>query len=207
MTSQRFDPSPDAIALQVSNVRKSTSEPLAFSFKIGRSRLGADFEPSNHSVICGRGKDNYNHVGNQRFRILTRMFLERYSQSKSAKSAIVSHIVATIRLEGGDFCRYEKGASAWFEVGDHWAREKVSALLRDLLHTKYRSSSKAKIARRRARKQSIKQIELFDQQLVEGIEDSDDCSSISSLCWGSSMDSLGGESALEDGLGFDIDVF
>jgi hypothetical protein len=102
MTSQRFDPSPDAIALQVSNVRKSTSEPLAFSFKIGRSRLGADFEPSNHSVICGRGKDNYNHVGNQRFRILTRMFLERYSQSKSAKSAIVSHIVATIRLEGGE---------------------------------------------------------------------------------------------------------
>jgi hypothetical protein len=67
--------------------------------------------------------------------------------------------------------------------------------------------AKAKIARRRARKQNSKQIELFDQQLVEGIEDSDDCSSISSLCWGSSMDSLGGESALEDGLGFDIDVF
>jgi hypothetical protein len=207
MTSQIFNPSPDATALQVNNLRKSTSEPLVSSTKMGRSRLGADFEPSNHSVICGRGKDSFNHVGNQRFRILTSMFLERYSQNKSAKSAIVSHIVAMIRLEGGDFCRYDKGASAWFEVGDHWAREKVSALLRDLLHTKYRSSSKAKIARRRARKQSIKQIELFDQQLVEGTEDSDDCSSISSLCWGSSMDSLGGESALEDGLGFDIDVF
>jgi hypothetical protein len=58
-----------------------------------------------------------------------------------AKSAIVANIVADIRQEGGSFCKYEKGE--WFEIGDYDARQKVSALLRDLrdlLPTAFRCS-------------------------------------------------------------------
>jgi hypothetical protein len=207
MTSKNlFDYSLDAVTSQASNIQKSTSEPLASGSKMGRSRLGGGFEPSHYSVICGRGKASFNHVGNRRFRILASMFIERYSKTKTAKSAIVSDIVAMTRQAGGSFCRFEEGV--WFEVGDHCARQKVSALFRDLLHTQYRSSTTAKIARRKARRQNKKRKELSDQQLFEGTADHSDDSSMSSACWGSSMGSLGGEQySLEDDLVFDIDVF
>jgi hypothetical protein len=155
-STSHFDHSPNAFVqqisinqghdrsiYQVSVPRPPTSDP-----KTGM-QLGVDFEPSDYSVICGRGKENFNHVGNRRFRILTSMSMERYSRTdnnKATKSAIVSEIVAIVRQAGGNFCKYKRGE--WHEVGDYYAREKVSSLLRDLLHTQYRSSAKAKIARR-----------------------------------------------------------
>jgi hypothetical protein len=138
--------------------------------------------------------------------MLASKFVEDYSQAgrKLAKSAIVANIVAVIRPGGGRFCKHEKGA--WFEVGDYYAREKVSALFRDKLHTRYRSSSKVKIARRRARtKQSETPTQQYSQQLVDDTGYSDD-SSISSYNSGISTDSLGFDYALEIDF-FDIDVF
>jgi hypothetical protein len=139
------------------------------------------------------------------------MFIERYSRAgtKAAKSAIVSEIIAVIRQAGGNFCKYQKGA--WFDVGDHYAREKVSALLRDLLHTQYRSSAKAKLGRRlknvKKQKQKQHQNQQSGQKQVEGTGDSDDSSTTSS-CWGRSKNSLGFEYWLEDSDDFfDIDVF
>jgi hypothetical protein len=135
------------------------------------------------------------------------MFIERYSEadSKGAKSAIVSEIIAVIRQAGGDFCKNKKGA--WFEVGDHCAREKVSALLRDLLHTQYRSSAKAKVGRRQKTGKKGKQHQKPKQVEVEGTEVSDDSSTTSS-CWGTGENSLGFEYWLEDSDDFfDIDVF
>jgi hypothetical protein len=131
------------------------------------SQLGVGFEPTDYSVICGRGKENFNHVGNRRFRILTSMSMERYSRTdnnKATKSAIVSEIVAIVRQAGGNFCQFRKGA--WYEVGDYYAREKVSSLLRDLLHTQYRSSAKAKISRR-PRKTAMGNKERTQQPIVD----------------------------------------
>jgi hypothetical protein len=133
------------------------------------------------------------------------MYVEKYSQadSKAAKSIIVSDIITSIRQVGGNFCKYKKGA--WFEVGEHYAREKVSALLRDLLHTQYRSSNKAKSARRRARCQNKKHgNQESGPQLPDDTGDSDD-SSLSSACWGSGKNSPVLDS-LQD-VFFDIDVF
>jgi hypothetical protein len=72
------------------------------------------------------------------------------------------NIVTMIREAGGQFCKHEKGA--WFEVGDHCAREKVSSLFRDMLHTQYRSSAKVKTTRRRNKTQ----IQQHSKQLVDG---------------------------------------
>jgi hypothetical protein len=202
-TTNLSDDSPDALASQTNNERESESEPSNTSnSKKGRSQLRGDFQPSNYSVICGRmqGKANCNNVGNRRLRVIAGMSIESYSQAgrKAVKSAIVSEIIATIRRAGGNFCEYKRGA--WFEVGDLYAREKVGALLRDLLYTQYRSSAQSKVAIRKARQQS--QSQQFGQKLVYGTGDSNDSSttssSSSSSCWESSNDSLGLEHSLED---------
>jgi hypothetical protein len=192
-----FDHSPDHVSLQANRP--------AFGPKTGRSQLGFDFQPSDLSVICGRGKDSYNHTGNRCFRILASVFVESYSRAdnKSAKSVLVLNIVTMIRQAGGHFCKYEKGA--WFEVGDRSAREKVSAYFRDVLHTQYRSSSKAKTIIRRDRKRNRTQTQLDGQQPVDGTGHLDD-SSMSSSCLGSSTDSLGFDSSQEIAF-FDINVF
>jgi hypothetical protein len=207
---------PDTIASQTSNKRVSVSAPepstCGSSQQAGRSQPGAatkvDFQPSNYSVVCGRrSKRSSNHVGNRHFRFLTGKFIERYSRadSKAAKSAIVSEIITMIRQADGNFCIYKSGV--WIEVGDRYAREKVSALLRDLLHTQYRSSNKAKAARRRARNQNKKEQE--NQQSAHEVRDdagqSDD-SSVSSSDWGSNKDSLVIDHSLEGDF-FDIEVF
>jgi hypothetical protein len=176
-----------------------------------RSQLGVDFQPSHSSVICGRGKQSYTHAGNHRFRMLATMFVKKYSHAnrKKDKSAIVSDIVIMIRKAGGIFCRHEKGV--WFEVGDHAAREKTSTLLRDLLHTQYRSSAKAKIDRRRTRNRNEKETQQCGHQVVDGTtEPSDDCSIASWQCRGSSEDSLDLVNSLEingDDSFFVMDVF
>jgi hypothetical protein len=207
MPSSQFDHGPDLVSLQASNSEEmNASEMSAPTPRTGRSQLGVDFEPSDSSVICGRGKVCSNHTGNHRLRLLASKFVKDYSQAtrKLEKSAIVANIVAVIRQGGGRFCKREKGE--WFEVGDYYAREKVSALFRDKLHDRYLSSSKVKIARRRARaKQTETQAQQCGQQLVDDTGYSDDFS-ISSCSSGSSTDSLGFDYSLEIDF-FDIDVF
>jgi hypothetical protein len=173
--------------------------------KTGRSQLGADFQPSEQSIICGRGRQ-HNSTGNCRFRLLAGAFVERYSRadSKTAKAVLVFDIITLIRQAGGHFCRYEKGT--WFEVGDHCARGKVSAFFRDVLHTQYRSSAKAKTTRRSLLNRKRKQIQLHGQQLFDGTGGYCDDSSVTTSCAGRSKDSLGFDCSLEIDCS-DIDVF
>jgi hypothetical protein len=83
--------------------------------------------------------------------------MDRYSEadSKMDKSLIVSEVVNGIRERSpdGGFIKKDKRTGRWFEVGDHLAREKVGQQFRDALHTQYRSSTKAKSKRKKARKQ------------------------------------------------------
>jgi hypothetical protein len=171
----------------------ASSELSASTSRTERSQLGVDFQPSDSSVICGRGKASYEHPGNCRLRMLVSTFASDYSHAsrKTAKSAIVANIVAEIRQEGGVFCKYEQGA--WFEIAAYNAREKVSALLRDLLPSDYRSSAKAKTTLRRARgnEQRRTQTQHYGQQLVESTRHSDDGSGHSEVSSIHSTDSLG----------------
>jgi hypothetical protein len=202
MTSNQFNRSHNAVPLPLQaskNKTTSASEPFSARPKTGRSQLGGDFQPSEYSVICGKGKASFNHVGNRRFRILTSSFLESYSRaiSKKPRSVILSEIVAMNRQAGGNFCRYEEGS--WFEVGDSCARKKVSNVFRDLMQTQQQCSikvaKKQNLARRRARTLNKKQ----NQQSVQGTGHSDDSSAASSpSCWGSNTDSLVGPYLLDD---------
>jgi hypothetical protein len=211
MASNQFDDGHDPALLQDSSERSSASEPSASASassspsRTWRLQLGIDFQPSEYSVICGRGKASYDHTGNLRLRTLASKFVEKYSLTgcKKHKSTIASHIVAITREKGGRFCKYEQGA--WFEVGDHFAREKVGGMFRDMLYTQYRSSAMAKTARRRIQiKRTKTQTQKSSQQLIDRTEEWDD-SSISSKS-GGSTDSLGFDSS-QDLDFFDIDVF
>jgi hypothetical protein len=206
MPSNQFAHGTDLVPLQTTSEERNASELSASTSRTERSQLGVDFQPSDSSVICGRGKASYDHTGNHRLRLLASKFVEDYSQAsrKLEKSSIVANIVAVIRQGGGRFCKREKGE--WFEVGDFYAREKVSSLFRDKLHSRYQSSSKVKIARRRARaKQTETQAQQNGQQLFDDTGYSDD-SSISSCSSGCSTDSLGFDYSLEIEF-FDIEVF
>jgi hypothetical protein len=215
MASNHFDLRPGAIA-------SSSSKPSAGSRSKKTQPRVAECQLSDYSVICGRGNDSYTHVGNLRFRVLASLYTERYSRAgrRGAKSAIVSEMMKVIRQAGGTFCTYERGA--WIEVKNQRARCKVTTLLRDLLHTQYRSSAKAKRERFwKTVKQKRKQKQI-SQERVEGIGDSNassttssceatgdsDDSSTTSSCWGRTKDSLGFEYWLEEPDNFfDIDVF
>jgi hypothetical protein len=199
MASNQFNRGPDPGLLQDNSERTRTSELSVSSAKTVRSQLGDDFLPSEYSVICGRGKASYGHAGNHRLRMLASMFVEKYSATdcKRHKSTIASDIVAMTRESGGHFCKYEQGA--WFEVGDRFAREKVSAMFRDMLHTQYRSSAKAKTTRLKVQtKRNKTRAQQYSQQLIEATEHRDD-SPLSSLLSGGRMDSLG----FDYSLGFD----
>ena len=117
-----------------------------------RTPLPPDFFPLPYSVIIGRGKLGTHNVGNRRLRILASTFVSKYSQARSKveKTTTVSQIVEIIQeaCPVGAFIKLANGQ--WWEVDDHTAREKVGYVLRDLLDTKYRSSSKSKVARRRS---------------------------------------------------------
>ncbi|KAL3914659.1 MAG: hypothetical protein SGILL_006014 [Bacillariaceae sp.] len=78
--------------------------------------------------------------------------IDAYStaSSKSVKSEIVSDIYAEIVNkcpQGQAFVKWD-GENFW-PVMENQARDKIAGRLRDVLHDKYRSSSKAKVAKRR----------------------------------------------------------
>jgi hypothetical protein len=209
MASNQFHHGPDPARLQADSERTKASGLSVSSIRTLRSQLGIDFQPSEYSVICGRGKASYAHTGNHRLRMLASMFVEKYSETgccKKEKSTIASHIVAITRESGGLFCKYEQGA--WFEVGDNFAHEKVSAMFRDMLHNQYRSSAKAKTARRRvqAKRSKTQTRPQHSEQHIDATGHWDDFSTTSSSWSGSNTDSLGFDYSMELHC-FDIDVF
>ena len=117
--------------------------------------LAVDFEPGQYDVICSRGSLPKKHPGNIWFVSLVEQNCERYIQAegKMAKSIIVSEILDIVRKNspGGGFVKMDDDGR-WCETGDHLAREKIGQCFRDRLHTRYSSSSKAKLEKRRSSK-------------------------------------------------------
>jgi hypothetical protein len=132
--------------------------------------LPIDFSPHPYSVICGRGGVRTDIPGNRYLQSLAGIYTLKYSQqaqNKRAKSAIVSHILEMVRSvcpDGkGAFIRAEK--NRWIELNDLDAREKFLSVMRNGLHSKYRSSTKSKVAKRRYQKALKDEIRIEDGPL------------------------------------------
>jgi hypothetical protein len=123
-----------------------------------KTLLPEDFIPAPYSVVCGRGMKCSNAVGNRRLQVIATMFINKYSLAhrKEDKTEIVTEILKMVQDACPDerfaFVRYHDGR--WWEVETLIAREKIGAVLRDCLHSKYRSSTKSKLERRKAQRLS-----------------------------------------------------
>ncbi|KAG7342368.1 hypothetical protein IV203_007461 [Nitzschia inconspicua] len=129
-----------------------------------KTRMPSDYLPPKNAVICGRGKVCTSNPGNRKLRALIKEYLQSYGKAtnKVEKTEIVSNIMDSIKKDCGDqpaFVKKEEGV--WWEVDDAFAREKIGCIFRDSLFTKYRSSTKAKLARR---KQQVYEEEQIQQQ-------------------------------------------
>jgi hypothetical protein len=118
-----------------------------------KTKLPHDFVPGTYTVICaGRGKLCSGSPGNKHLRSLVNSYLTPYSmaKNKAEKSSIVSAIVERVREASpvGGFIKQEDNGE-WWEVDDSFAREKIGCIFRDILHKQYRSSTKAKQARKK----------------------------------------------------------
>lgn len=119
-----------------------------------KRRLPDNFTPAEYSVICGRGKGNSKTTGNCYLKSLISSYLKSYSEArqKNEKSAIVSDIMKAVKQEAAPEAAFVKHeGNVWYEVTDSFAREKIGCMFRDRLHEQYRSSNKAKLARKKAR--------------------------------------------------------
>ena len=83
-------------------------------------------------VLCGRDKYSHIHPGNTRYRKIIESHRAAYQSapSRDQKTQITIRIVSMVRGYGGRFLKLEKNNVDWVDVGDMYAREKVSHALR-----------------------------------------------------------------------------
>jgi hypothetical protein len=116
-------------------------------------------EPVRHAFqqICGRGKINFDHVGNRRFRVIVAMNLTRYVEAKTRtdKSTVVNNIVDQIwdASPNGGFVKRD-ASGLWSVAPTPVAREKVGHALRDCITAPLRRKSKSTDVEKRS---SLKQ--------------------------------------------------
>lgn len=83
-------------------------------------------------VLCGRDKVSHAHCGNRRFRHIIEMNRTAYQNAlcREAKTKITCEVVDMIRTCGGRFLKLNEETGEWLDVGDNYAKEKVSHALR-----------------------------------------------------------------------------
>jgi hypothetical protein len=110
--------------------------------------LPESFSPSQHDVVCGRGRNIFMHVGNQSFRQLVASRLQEYSDAltKLEKTRIIGEMVDHVRTNSphGGFVKRSSKDGRWYQLLDFLSREKISQAFRDSLSDQYRQINDSK---------------------------------------------------------------
>jgi len=127
-----------------------SSSLLTFNSKHNSNSNNKMDVPGEFDVICGRGKICSQHPGNRRLSQIVKQHIDQYSQatSKLEKSLVVSDIVNMVKQKGTFVKQVSSGGRYFYNVSERMTREKVGQMLRDALHTQYKSSNQAKRKRR-----------------------------------------------------------
>ena len=90
--------------------------------------------------------------------IISRLEEHTGAKKKDEKSAVISFLVSQVRMADpkGSFIKCDKRTNRWFDMGDFAAREKISQIFQDILHEKYKSSSKRRRKSYHGRKSNIR---------------------------------------------------
>jgi hypothetical protein len=120
-----------------------------------RRQLPDNFEPLPDTVIIGKGGLPRQATGNRRLRDIVKTQLNNYASAKSKgeKACIVSNIHQSIEescAEGHAFVKFD--SQGWWEASEKNIRAKIMSTFRDSLSGMYKSSTKSKVAKRRAHK-------------------------------------------------------
>jgi hypothetical protein len=99
-----------------------------------------DWEPEDNSVVIGKGKRYYYHPGNSWLRKIVASMLDDYAVAKSKldKSLIISDVVDLVR-QNGSFVK-KSSSGTWVHAEELLCREKISAVFRDAMHQRGRTS-------------------------------------------------------------------
>jgi hypothetical protein len=117
------------------------------------------FCPCYSYARIGKNVLGFTHQGNVHMRALLEKYVNEYAQtdSKDAKSALVTRVLREIQQTGGAFVkRQHANANAnddtWYVISPAQAREKISQGFRELLHTQYKSSVDSRRILRQAKR-------------------------------------------------------
>lgn len=104
--------------------------------------------PTDHDVLCGRGKGPRMHPGNAfYYRLLRETYPEYKSARTGVKALLIKKIVSLVREQNGRFLERQKVGNTWVysNIGEERALMKTSQAMRDTRTTvKQQDSSIAK---------------------------------------------------------------
>ena len=92
--------------------------------------LDESFVPSDHDVICGWARQNYNHGGNKKLRHLIESNIKAYTNAatKTDKGQVIVNIVEQIRREsptGVGMVKLNSSTGRWAYIGTNKAKDKI----------------------------------------------------------------------------------
>ena len=98
------------IEAQVNILFEHDDETVTINAPVSKRLLPASFQPTEWTILCGRGRDAYDHAGNRRLRLYVEERLNEYAaaRSKFQKTLITTSIIDQIREKrelGGAFVR------------------------------------------------------------------------------------------------------
>ncbi|CAB9496449.1 Nitrilase family, member 2 [Seminavis robusta] len=126
-------------------------------------QLPDNFTPGDYDVVIGKGKKYFFHKGNAMLRNIAASMLEEYSRSKTKldKSLIISDVAEHVRAQGS-FVKRDNASDKWVLAEDLLCREKISAVFRDAMHQRCRSSTPSTSGKRALRRAEEQQSRAFD---------------------------------------------
>mmetsp|Transcript_9318 Transcript_9318/g.12513 ORF Transcript_9318/g.12513 Transcript_9318/m.12513 type:complete len:193 (+) Transcript_9318:77-655(+) len=113
------------------------------------SMLPHNFIPSSCDIICGKGKDCYDHIGNKWFRHIVSLYIDEYlaaGENKFKKIKIVSAIFNKVQESGNNtgFVSKDRRSGEWRAVSVTRAREKIGHELRIIVSRREKKAEKSK---------------------------------------------------------------
>lgn len=97
-------------------------------------------QPEVTDVLCGRGENSFNHMGNRQFRQLIVETVGRYKTAftRKQKTRVVMRVANTIIDRGGRFLIRDGKTGAWRDGGIPQGQKKVGHAFRDVLRGRFK---------------------------------------------------------------------